>query len=187
MNKFMTRIIVTATAYLLLSVVDVAVAAGKYKIGDAGPGKGIVFYIEPAPRTRGFTYFEVSPTDIATGAKWCDNNNEAFGGIDWKTQPLGSGTSATLIMLQKCNESAAEIASNYTGGGLHDWTLPTVSEANLIRSALMSVGKGVPDSTIWTSSQFNSNMSWVTDLRTGAQNLDFKNHIWAVRAIRKFN
>ncbi len=187
MSKITTRFIATSMAFLLFSGIGVAQAA-KFKIGDRGPGGGIIFYVEQAPRTRGFTYLEVTPTDISASSVWCDDSPGLLGGATaWQTQPLGSGSNATSAMSTKCGAGAANMAENYVSStGKSDWYLPAASEAMWIRPALLSVGKGFPDSNIWTSSEFDGHLAWMTDLRTGGQHLDYKRHAWAVRAIRKF-
>lgn len=167
-----------------------AFSATKYKIGDIGPGGGIIIHVEQPPykSKRGFTYIEVSPTDVVTNAQWCNNSPLTIGGNTyWQNQPIGSGSEATATLVSKCSSGAAQAASSFVSStGKSDWYLPTASEAQWIRPALISVGKGMPDSNIWTSSEFDAALAWVTDLRTGAQNMDYKQHHWAVRAIRKF-
>lgn len=173
---------------LTFASINSAEAAKIYRIGDTGPGGGIVFYVNSTPFKGDYKYLEVTPQDISGSTVWCDPSKTLVGGnTAWQTQPHGSGASATDTIASQCITSAASIAKGYVSPtGKSDWYLPTVGEASLIRSALLSAGLGIPDSNIWTSSEFDANLAWMEDLRTGIQNMDYKYHKWAVRAIRKF-
>ena len=43
-----------------------------YKIGDTGPGGGIIFFIDRYNEYSGFTYLEVAPNEVDTGAAGTD-------------------------------------------------------------------------------------------------------------------
>jgi hypothetical protein len=43
-----------------------------YKIGDTGPGGGIVFFVDRYNEYSGFTYLEVAPNEVDTGAAGTD-------------------------------------------------------------------------------------------------------------------
>jgi hypothetical protein len=106
------------------------VVGGICKVGNTGPGGGIVFYDEGSKKPWG-RYLEIAPngwsgTPEDPTANWCEVNKHlgAFG------KEIGTGRSNTSTMVATCTSGAAVIANSYTGGGKTDWFLPSNDELN---------------------------------------------------------
>jgi hypothetical protein len=104
------------------------------KVGEIGPGNGFVFYVASSPKSWG-TYLEVADTNIQ--AQWCNSTKTYLSKnvIDEKLRALigdeiGKGPGNTLMMLAACTSGAAVTATNFRGGGLKDWFLPSLMELN---------------------------------------------------------
>lgn len=107
------------------------------RIGDTGPGGGIVFYDAGQQELWG-RYLEFAPsgwfgTKLDPTAEWCDSD----GVLKWryeyspegkKTLDIGAGKSNTDTMLSFCTSGAAIIARSYKGMGKDDWSLPSSRE-----------------------------------------------------------
>jgi len=104
------------------------------KVGEIGPGGGFVFYVASSPQSWG-TYLEVADTNIQS--QWCNSTKTYLSKnvTDEKLKLLigdeiGKGQGNTLMMLAGCQSGAANTATNYRGGGLSDWFLPSLMELN---------------------------------------------------------
>ncbi len=104
------------------------------KVGEIGPGGGFVFYVAPNPQSWG-TYLEVADTNIQS--QWCNSSKIYLtkNVADEKLKSLigneiGKGQGNTLMMLAGCQSGAAITATNYRGGNLSDWFLPSLMELN---------------------------------------------------------
>ncbi len=133
------------------------VACSSASIGDTGPGGGAIFYKD------GATCYEAAPNGwyVATApndpeAEWgC--YGVAVSGADGVS--IGSGEQNTADMLaagcsSEASESllAAEIASEYTGGGESDWFLPSRDEFVEMYQQREHTGSFI-SSEYWTSSE----------------------------------
>lgn len=121
-----------------------------YKIGDRGPAGGWIFY-DKGDSTGGWRYFEAAPDDQGTAIWGCLNVNEITG---FETE-VGTGKINTERIIKQCNEedTAAQLAVRYKGGGVTDWYLPSVGELRLMRDNLAkNDGKGFKPESYWSSS-----------------------------------
>lgn len=172
----------------------------KFKIGDIGPGGGIVFYVSeiafPVHNGDGTSqmcnFLEVSPIDLGT-VSWISSTK-----FNPRTSDgLGAGMINTYnIIKSDTNRSvvnnAAYLCSQYYTGTTKkgDWYLPSKVELDLIYQNLVS---GKTDKynfrkSFWSSSAYN-------DLNVCGQNFsnggyqyyaNLKNDTYSVRAVRAF-
>jgi len=152
-----------------------------YKIGDTGPCGGIVFSVS----NGGVNGLEAARLDQGTAAWGCVGTATGATGT-----AVGTGASNTAaILAASCGTStpaAAQMASNYTGGGCSGWYLPSKDELNLLIQQQAVVG-GFAGSIYWSSSEFNINRAWVQFPIGGSQNDVSKvTPGLGVRAIRSF-
>jgi hypothetical protein len=165
-----------------------AVRIGKYKIGDTGPGGGLIFFVDKDNRHKDFNYLEVTAEDVSKDTPWCDVSTQSIMlDRDWKAHGLGDGLKNTDEMLKHCEAGAAREADSYVSStGKDDWYLPSRGELKLIYAELAHLGKGGFDEFLWSSSEFDATLAFYHDFRTSDNGMDFKDHGWSVRAVRKF-
>lgn len=140
----------------------VCTVGGSCKIGNTGPGGGIVFYDAGSQQSWG-RYLEVSPKGWSGStedpeANWCPVKSYFSTRVE-----IGAGKSNTDLILKGCQSGAAVVARSYKGGGKDDWFLPSKDELN----ELYKYAQSLPDRTLlatfstrnsyWTSSE-SSNM-----------------------------
>jgi uncharacterized repeat protein (TIGR02543 family) len=129
-----------------------------YKIGDTGPGGGIIIYKDE----RGFTmtddntiayYLEAAPDDAYYG-RWASNNTITSTGMD-----IGTGRKNTANILinhpdDTADKNAAKACVDYRGpNNLIDWYLPSRSELNIIYERREICGTK-NDQLYWSSSEY---------------------------------
>ncbi len=176
-----------------------SVALGNYKIGDKGPGGGIIFYVDK----QGFTvydgkggdeichYLEMSRDTLGESCWYPD------GGASITTQTgLGYGKSNTYRILSHSTSKrlteencAAYRASKYytssTKAG--DWFLPSMYELDLMwKSQKERVLATCTYTWHWSSSSYSANDAWLQDFDYGYQNVNYKDYTCSVRAVRAF-
>ncbi len=140
---------------------------GKCKIGNKGPGGGIVFYVSPTPQAWG-QYLEVAPATWNGGSTdprtpWCDVTDVSL--VSYVTDPelkkligneIGKGRGNTQLMTTYCKSGAANLATAYRGGGKSDWFLPSKHElAEMYVNRKTGIGGGCCglDVDYWSSSE----------------------------------
>jgi hypothetical protein len=110
------------------------------KIGNTGPGGGIVFYDAGSQQSWG-RYLEVAPNGWSGGKydpnpDWCtpkNNQTNAIQGPRWLENlgtEIGTGLENTNYISTFCSEGAGPLAKSYSGGGKNDWFLPSKDELN---------------------------------------------------------
>ena len=118
-----------------------------YKVGDKGPGGGIIFYVHPDP--AGFTveghesfgssyparYLEAAPED--SGIAYWQNSDTVIIGVTTFTSSshedynkIGNGRKDTLTIVEYLatvsdTGRAAQVAAASAFGGQDDWFLPS--------------------------------------------------------------
>lgn len=120
------------------SVNATTVDDGTYKLGDKGPGGGIIFYIGTKPFPCGesletlCTYLEAAPPEAETDLPWTTDDNLSTRVSSRMSGALGSGwVNSLLIQSQIGNDgknSAAGYSLEYQNNGVSDWYLPTTAE-----------------------------------------------------------
>jgi hypothetical protein len=145
-------------------------------LGNTGPGGGIVFYVDTAGFACGDGYecttLEGAPagwngSDEDPYAIWCATDKPGYdalatdgGNPDPFTSVPGTGWTNTGLVVEACGaDSAAGLASGYSGGGLDDWFLPSTDEFQLLARPMFDTGStqtwnGMNNGRLyWTSSQ----------------------------------
>jgi hypothetical protein len=152
MKNFIKITLLTLFLVLVNMGNSLVLAQAKYKVGDKGPGGGIIIWAEVFPTSEGWQYIEVAPVDQGK-AKWgCYNKNIK----DAQTFDLFTGKKNTAAILKDCLEknTAAQLAASYRGGGKNDWHLPSSDEMNRIHLSLhFKKLSNLEPGYYWTSTQ----------------------------------
>jgi len=177
----------------------VYVKSNEYKIGDEGPGGGIIFYVSE----EGFKvhdgmggemvcyYFEMSRETLGL-SKWTPDNSTV------KTQDgLGCGKANTYNILHVNSSKiltddncAAYRANRYSTSSTKagEWWLPSKAELALMFQNQKDIILGTcKDKYHWSSSESGSDKAWLQHFSTGSQYSYFKTKSMdSVRAVRAF-
>lgn len=153
-----------------------------FKVGDTGPGGGIVFLVNP----DGVSGLEAATADIPGNPTWgCE------GFVTGTVTDIGSGAANTSTLVSTCGVgTAARAADDFIFGGKEDWYLPSKDELNTLylqKDKVGGFGTG-SNAFYWSSSEFDANNAWDQNFDTGVQdNTNGKgNTAIRVRAIRSF-
>jgi len=185
-----------------------------YKVGDVGPGGGLIFFVDLFDQYAGFTYLEAAPTDLATTA-WASDSATCFDSINSATSCLeasvyqasvanasrinaakiGQGSSNTSLIntlnsrgpLFDNSGFAAGLADAYIYGSTTDWYLPSINELGQMYSNLKAKGLGnFKDTYYWSSTEFGSRSAWYMLFSDGYFSDTAKSYPFSVRPIRSF-
>ncbi|MCX6433176.1 MAG: hypothetical protein NTX29_10445, partial [Actinobacteria bacterium] len=163
-----------------------AAALAGYRIGDTGPGGGIVFYDAGSPQPWG-RYLEAALTEERGGSRdkqayWC----RFYRDVGTSTG-IGAGAANTRAMLAACSSGAATTVSGYRGGGMADWFLPSKDELNALFEQKDYV-RGFVAGRYWSSSQRGAGVVWIQAFPYGDQiSYDYKpDSDFYVRPVRAF-
>ena len=181
-----------------------------YRVGDLGPAGGTIFYVESSVKPWG-QYLEVAPNGWFEGMQdpkttWCDLSDrmvlKATGSSEEASltgNEIGKGKGNTRIMSNICKNGAANLASEYRGGGKSDWFLPSLEELNQLckfaRGQKQGIGNCKPLGSLspgffnhyWSSSEVDEKYAWDRFFNIGNSNMSTKEFDGnAVRPIRSF-
>jgi len=171
-----------------------------YRIGDEGPGGGIVFYVSE----EGFNvydgkggevtchYLEMSKDTLGV-SKWIPEYSD----IDATEIGLGYGkANAYKILNTKTSKEltedncAAYRCSKYSTPSTKagDWWLPSKDELDLIyQSQKDIVLESCKNKWHWSSSECDFNLAWLQNFDSGKNYIDYKDLTkFSVRAVRAF-
>jgi hypothetical protein len=166
-----------------------------YKVGDTGPGGGIIFFVDRYDEYAGFTYLEVAPSSTQTLRVWAPSTpvnyqNSTVTGAD--SRALGRGYHNTIEIVAQGHTdpatSAARYCSDLVSGGQSDWYLPSLAEMRMVYDVMhlqLSTGDLIID-TYWTSSEVSSNAAWYMNTISGEQTQVVKSANLRVRPVRRF-
>ena len=137
-----------------------------YIVGDTGPGGGKVFYVSSTgfacgPTLASRCYNLEVGTKNETATRWCTFTATLITGAS--SYAIGYGYTNTTNMQNSspaCITGAWKPATDYRGGGLSDWYLPSKLELNLLSSARAAVGMAGDTNNYWSSSQVNMSEAW---------------------------
>jgi hypothetical protein len=148
-------------------------ATGGYcRVGDLGPGGGIVF-IDTSTASSDGRIYEVAPQnwsgsdDLSTVATYCSNNNSNIGatqvGIGW-------GETNTNLAKTACLGGAVAKVNSFNlsnSTGYSDWFIPSKNEATELAkipatAGLLNIGNNwsVGNWGYWASTEFSSSVMW---------------------------
>lgn len=144
----------------------------EYKIGDTGPGGGIIFFVDRYDEYPGFTYLESAP-EPQPAAVLCDADLPVVG---WSgsASALGSGKQNTQTLVTSCSSGALKLADDYSTATAQDWYLPNLQEYKKLFSFILESGHyAFPGSTTqdmnyWASNNFDSANAYYVFARNGA-------------------
>jgi phage baseplate assembly protein gpV len=164
-----------------------------YKVGDTGPGGGVIFFVNRYNEYTGFTYLEVAPVSTHVTRTWATGANQttAVSGAD--SRALGAGYQNTIDIVAQTGNVAATCAAVYcadlTSGGQSDWYLPSLSEMTMVyHVAHLDLGVAGFDGagTYWTSSELAGPQGWVFGFQFGIPQGQNKSTVYRVCPIRRF-
>lgn len=168
------------------------------KIGDRGPGGGIVIYDAGSAQPWG-RYLEVAPANWNRGKDdyvwWCPTGAT---GDEYELQTqdgIGAGAANTRIAIDACGtDTAAGMAAAYRGGKKSDWHLPSKDELQVIWDYRGRARLGMTSNYYWSSSQFvpasggDLGAVWTTYFGDGSQQEGSKdgsdNRVRPIRAFK---
>lgn len=179
-----------------------------YKIGDTGPGGGIVFFVDYNNQYSGFDYLEVAPQGWGNGIpaepideetagtatddpkmKWCSDNLTLLNLNSWQNRAPGAGESNTTTAISTCEGGAIKAARDYRGGSKTDWSLGSLGEMKLLYDNLQGLG-GFMKGDYFSSSEAPEGSSgvfvWVAKFSEGFQYDGYKQFTYYVRPVRAF-
>jgi len=169
-----------------------------YKIGETGPGGGIIFFVDYNDQYSGFDYLEAAPTScertaqpwssLSTWRSYTTLNTPA----DWGARAVGAGKSNTAAIIAAypapgTSNNAASFARYCGGGDKTDWFLGSLGEMKLIYDNLQGLGS-FTNAPYWTSTsaQASQNTALSISFLTGAVAESTRDSSMAVRPIRSF-
>ena len=179
-----------------------------YKIGDTGPGGGLIFFVDYNDEYVGLNYLEAAPQGWSNGLlnvnlggvtgefagtatvdpkmNWCSDTSTLLGLDAWSNSAVGTGSTNTATADTTCASGAIQAASDYAAGP-GDWFLPSVGEAMLMYTNLRKVGVGgVASGSYWSSSEVDAGYVWMQEFLDGRQNYDSRASPHYVRPVRAF-
>lgn len=153
------------------------------RIGDVGPGGGIVVYDAGTAQPWG-RYLEVAPKACEiVGAPYADNFGRVL--VAFKTpidrivsKAIGAGAANTAKLVRVAGTgSAAALADASTCGGRTDWFLPSKGELNEAFRRLSHSRTGLQPTPVgqfergyyWTSSDYDGRTAWTQYFADGQQ------------------
>ena len=123
------------------------------------------------------------------GFPWCTGSGGTKVVNGANGQEIGAGFANTTAMLPVCNPGdAGNVARSYTGGGLTDWSLPSLYELTALynynnRAAIGGFNSGL----YWSSGEFSSTKAWANVFTTdGGAAYRSKSYSYGVRPVRAF-
>ena len=193
---------------------NVATRTFSYKIGDVGPGGGLIFFVDTLSQFDGFTYLEAAPVDLPATA-WATNSVGCFDSFNIVTScldtsvyqvapadssrinaaKLGQGSVNTALIGTRLlaggpvdnTKFAAGLADAYVYGTTTDWYLPSINELGQMYANLKAKRLGnFQDTYYWSSTEFGSGSAWFILFDGGNFSNGSKSFPFSVRPIRSF-
>ena len=171
-------------------------AGGPCKVGDTGPGGGIVFYVATAEFTCGkdlraeCTRLEAAPIDYQVNGS---RASVVWGCPGTSTEAMateiGTGKSNTAKILTGCTTDgiAADVATKYSTSTAEagQWFLPSRKELSLMYDERDAIG-GFAAAAYWSSSENAASFAWFQYFVSGNQRSNAKDATYYVRPVRAF-
>ena len=194
------------------NLAKICVVGGICKVGNTGPGGGVVFYDAGSQQLWG-RYLEVAPSDWSAtvwGALWCNVGNRYLTADATEASlraklgtAIGMGKANTDLMLSSCSAGAAVVTRAYQGGAKSDWFLPSKDELNELCKYARGQATGNPkiicqnfdgvlrggfmEATYWSSTEDTATNAWLQSFTPGfTYGSGSKNLGFRVRPIRAF-
>jgi hypothetical protein len=182
----------------------VNIANAGYKVGDTGPGGGIIFFVDRFNEHADFTYLEVAPISSHVERTWSsgffDDETETSNFVDAPNahrRGLGGGFQNTAEIVavatsDSTSENAAKYCDSLTLGGQSDWYLPSISELKLAFETLYfeffsSTAMSEYPPQLWSSTQVNDQAAWIIfGSSNAARTTATKSELYYVAPVRRF-
>ena len=169
-------------------------SGGECKIGDTGPGGGVVFF-DAGSGMRWGRYLEAARTNLADNVSWCDKKEGIFGSgamtsggetVNARaTKAMGKGFENTSAIATRCSSGAARRAWDLVSGGKDDWFLPSMEEARAMVDQRVLLG--LPSNpSYWTSTEDSPTAAIFTRMTSGGRSAKDNAYLMSARAIRAF-
>lgn len=171
---------------------------GECKVGDIGPGGGVVFYVLDSSVKSRWRYLEASPDgwndgDADPKILWCTKPKVFVKSVTTGNTPaksitsglIGLGVKNTQAIVGSCAQSAASISTAYRGGGYSNWSLPSKEELKLMFENKALIG-GFSEGVYWSSTEVAANYAGALSFINGSQLFTLKCCPNFVRPIRSF-
>jgi hypothetical protein len=164
------------------------------KVGEQGPGGGIIFFVDYNDIYPTFNYLEAAPISCESASKaWSSGNTNVTAARGWAGRAVGAGqTNSTAIKAVFTGDTsannAAYFATSCSAGGKSDWFLGSLGEMKLMYDNLQGVG-GFSEANpcyYWSSTEITTNSALYQNFNTGYQSNFGKGATFYVRPIRSF-
>jgi hypothetical protein len=164
-----------------------------YKIGDTGPGGGIIFFVDYNDQYSGLNYLEAAPQSCeGTSKKWSSDTTNSLAAVTgWAGRAVGAGKANSAAMIANGATSytadtsgAAFFAEASTCGSKDDWFLGSLGEMELMYNNHQGVGD-FASGDYWTSSEAYASEAWYQNFFFGSY-LTQKARTSYVRPVRAF-
>jgi hypothetical protein len=161
-------------------------AAKAYKVGDAGPAGGLIFY-DKGNNSGGWRYLEAGPVETEFRAVWSVRGTR----VENTQEVVGSGKRNTQLIVEKFSktsgewDTAAQKCDDLVFGGFDDWFMPSKVELDMMYGNLKRRNLGdFKDDVYLSSSGWNYQVN-VQDFSSGGMNAYATNNSYYVRPIRQ--
>jgi hypothetical protein len=164
-----------------------------YKIGDTGPGGGIIFFVDYNDQYSGLNYLEAAPQSCeGTSKTWSSDTTNSLAAVTgWAGRAVGAGKANSAAMIANGATSytadtsgAAFFAEASTCGSKDDWFLGSLGEMELMYNNHQGVGD-FASGNYWTSSEAYASEAWYQNFFFGSY-LTQKTSTSYVRPVRAF-
>jgi len=165
-----------------------------YKVGDTGPGGGLIFFVDYNDQYTGLNYLEAAPQSCEGVSKtWSSDTANSLVAVNgWAARAVGAGKANSAAMIANGATSytadtsgAAFFAETSTCGSKDDWFLGSLGEMKLMYDNLQGVG-GFSSDGYWSSSEFDATSAWYQDFYSGFHFDTNKANPVFVRPVRAF-
>lgn len=128
-----------------------------YKIGETGPGGGLIFFVDYHDEYSEIDYLEVAPMACDSDMNWAPTFISVPSATGWAARSVGSGkanTTAILLAYPSATtfDNAAKFASSCSSGSKSDWFLGSFGEMALLYRNNLGLGELDDEDSYWTSS-----------------------------------
>jgi SpoVK/Ycf46/Vps4 family AAA+-type ATPase len=158
-----------------------------YRIGETGPGGGLVFY-DKGSYGEGWRYMEAAPVETEKKMVWGASGSTVKGTLtDIGAGPENTRLVAAFMKKKKETWTAAQYCEALNYGGYNDWFLPSKDELNQVYKTLKTKNLGgFSYEWYWSSSEGYRVTAWGQRFSDGSQYYNFKGYEGSVRAVRAF-
>ena len=169
-----------------------------YRVGDVGPGGGLVFYDAGSVQAWG-RYLEMAPKAWSgegtpdVSKRYCDTIPHDIPGAAGTAVGTGAANTAAMAASIACSSDAAAAVLAYAPAGTSagQWFLPSKAELNEMYTYsrvidFNAVTYGFVSPVYWSSSQFSTLGAWYQNLSRDDWGNNFMSNPLGVRPVRAF-